>query len=74
MPASVDKNAGKTTSVLMPSSSSNIPSVNVTCSLVSETMFEVHGRYHSGLSELYKSLPTRQYGKSPYWICMVLIV
>ncbi|THD25197.1 SWI:SNF matrix associated [Fasciola hepatica] len=68
MPIKLDTKLDPKSSVLMPPSSFNVPSVNVTCSLVSETMFEVHARYHTGLSELYKSLPTRQYdSKTRKW-------
>ncbi|KER30254.1 hypothetical protein T265_03304 [Opisthorchis viverrini] len=42
-------------------SSSHVPVVTVVCYLSSRSTFEVQARYHAGLSELYKSMPTRQY-------------
>lgn len=42
-------------------SSLSIASVPVTCTLSSRTTFDVHAPYHPGLSQVYKSLPTRQY-------------
>lgn len=41
-----------------------VTSVPVTCTLSSRTTFDVHAPYHPGLSQVYKSLPTRQYNSS----------